>query len=110
MILSGWLLLCRKEAWCCLVAPSLTTEGCTVLWHHCQLPSVLPQPTGPLLPAVLPAIQMPALRRAFLRSTGVSGGLSCNLVENPVLVLLGLSENDGITGTIPSCFLRVRGV
>jgi hypothetical protein len=50
---------------------------------------------------------MPALRRAFLRYTKIEGTLPCSLVDNPSLVLLSLSGNPGITGTVPACYLNV---
>jgi hypothetical protein len=52
---------------------------------------------------------MPALRRAFLRYTEVEGTLPCALVDNPSLVLLSVSGNPKITGSVPACYLNVRG-
>jgi hypothetical protein len=50
---------------------------------------------------------MSSLRRAFLRYTEIEGTLPCGLVDNPSLVLLSVSGNPKITGSIPACFLNV---
>ena len=51
-------------------------------------------------------LQLPSIRRAFIRYTGITGPLDCALVNNPSLILLSVSGNN-ITGTIPECFLNV---
>ncbi|GBF99546.1 hypothetical protein Rsub_12352 [Raphidocelis subcapitata] len=49
---------------------------------------------------------MPSLRRAFLRYTDISGVPPCGLVDNPSLVLLSISGNPKLTGTMPACYLN----
>jgi len=49
--------------------------------------------------------QLPSLRRAFVRYTGITGALDCALVNNLSLILLSVSGND-LTGTVPPCFLN----
>jgi hypothetical protein len=49
---------------------------------------------------------LPALQNAFLRYTGLSGPLSCDLVANPSLTRLSISGNN-VTGSLPACMLQV---
>ena len=53
--------------------------------------------------------RMPALQRAFLRYTGITGALDCALLgqQGGGLQLLSLSGNE-LTGSLPACFLSVR--
>lgn len=50
---------------------------------------------------------MNALEYAFLRYSGISGDLSCDLVLGYSLRVLSVSGND-VMGTVPACMLEVR--